>query len=412
MRIEMRRKRAAVLGPLFCGLALGVSAALYGSDARCTSDAPPPAAAPAATLALRGAKVFTGTGAVHEDGVILIRNGKIEAVGAGLNIPAGYAVKDFGCAVIGPGLVDPDTALGAQGSNAETVTAIQPDASAEDIFDRFHDDFERALVAGITTVLITPSDDNVIGGTAAAVKTAGRTLGERIVRTSGPLLVAIGPSVQKRDRQPTSQIGAVDLLGQTLERASTGNEGSPRLRAFARGKLDGFFRAARRIDIETAIALQKEFGLRLTLVGVSDAWRMMSSLEAAGLPLILGAYSFNTPDKYLKVPARAKEAGLKIAFTAGIPSLNPANLRTTAALAVRHGLDRETALKAITGHGAEITGIAHRVGSLLPGKDADIVVFSGDPLDLSSRVLFVYVNGALVYAGCENDQQTEREVCR
>jgi len=405
MRIEMRRKRAAVVGLLFCGLVLGLPAALFASDASA------PGARPAGTLALRGAKVFTGTGAVHDNGVILIRNGKIEAVGADLNIPAGYAVKDFGSAMIGPGLVDPDTALGAGGSMAEPVTAIQPDASAEDVFDRFHDDFERALAAGITTVLITPSGENMVGGTAA-VKTAGNTLGERIVRTSGPLVLAIGPSVQKRDRLPTSQIGAVGLIEQTLELARSGKERSPRLRAFARGKLDGFFRASRRIDIETAINLQKEYGLRLTLIGVGDGWRMMDRLEAAGLPLILGGYTFNTQDKYLKVPARARKAGLKIAFTAGAPHTNPAALRTTAALAVRHGLDRETALKAITGHPAEITGIAHRVGSLLPGKDADIVVFSGDPLDLSSRVVSVYVNGALVYAPCENDQQTEREVCR
>jgi len=411
MRIEMRRKRAPLLALLFCAL-FGLSAAFSASDARCAPEASGPVAPSAGALALRGAKVFTGTGAVHHNGVILIRNGKIEAVGADLNIPAGYTVRDFGSATIAPGLVDPDTALGARGSMAEPVTAIQPDVSAEDVFDRFHDDFERALAAGITTVLITPSGENVVGGTAAAVKTAGDTLGERIVRTSGPLVLSVGPAVQKRDRLPTSRIGAVDLLEQTLEGANAGTEGSQRLRAFARGKLDGFFRADRRIDVETAISLQKKYGLRLTLVGVGDGWRMIDRLEAAGLPLIVGGYSFNTEDKFLKVPARAAKAGLKIAFTAGAPYANPAALRTTAALAVRHGLDRQTALKAITGHPAEITGIAHRVGSLLPGKDADLVVFSGDPLDLSSRLLSVYVNGALVYARCENDQHTEREVCR
>jgi len=395
------RRKTAVLLLLFCGLALSAPSA-QGT----------PGAGPAETLALRGAKVFTGTGTVHENGVVLIRNGKIEAVGAGLNIPAGYTVKDFGSAMIAPGLVDPDTALGASGSNSEPVTAVQPGASAEDVFDRFHEDFERALAAGITTVLITPSGQNVIGGTAVAVKTAGAARGERIVRTSGPLMVTIGPSAQMRERIPTSQIGAVDLLEQTLERARSGKERSPRLRAFARGKLDGFFRVSSRIEIDRAVAIQKEYGLRLTLVGVGDGWRMMGTLEAAGLPLVLGGYSFNTPDRYLRVPARAKEAGLKIAFTSGAPAANPATLRTTTALAMRHGLDRETALKAITGHPAEITGIAHRVGSLLPGKDADMVVFSGDPLDLSSRILNVYVNGVLVLAHTAGDQQAEREVCR
>jgi imidazolonepropionase-like amidohydrolase len=364
-------------------------------------------------LALRAAKVLTGTGAVHEDGVVLIRGGKIEAVGSNLSIPAGYEVKDFGAAVIAPGLVDPDTSLGATGQNSEPVDAVQPDAAAEDVFDRFHDDFERALAQGITSVLITPSAENVVGGTAAAVKTAGCTLEERVLRTGGPLVLTVAGSTFKGDRAPTSHVGAADLMRRTIEEArAIGSEGrvSERLRAFAAGKLDGFFRAWQRYDMDRALALQKEFGLRLALVGVSDAWEMIDELGEAGLPLVMGGYNFDTPVRVLRAPGAAAARGLKIAFTAGSPGRNPAFLRVTAALAVRHGMERDAALAALTSHPAEITGIAHRVGSLAPGKDADVAVFSGDPLDLTARVLAVYVDGKLAFAGCPASSKAESEV--
>jgi len=353
-------------------------------------------------LALRAARVMTGTGTVHENGVVLIRGGKIEAVGSGISIPAGYEVKDFGSAVITPGLVDPDTALGAAGQNSEPVDAVEPDAAAEDVFDRFHGDFERALAQGVTSVLITPSAENVVGGTAAAVKTAGCGLEGRVLRTGGPLVLTTAGSTFKYDRAPTSQVGAADLMRRTLEQArAIGADGqvSDRLRSFADGKLDGLYRVWERYDIDTALAMQKEYGLKLALVGVGDAWQMVDELGEAGLPLIMGGFNFDTPERVLRAPARAAAAGLKFAFTANAPGRNPAFLRVTAALAVRNGLNRDTALAAMTSHPAEITGIAHRVGSLAPGKDADLAVFSGDPLDLSSRVLAVYVNGDLAFAG-------------
>jgi imidazolonepropionase-like amidohydrolase len=359
-------------------------------------------------LALRAEKVMTGTGTVHENGVVLIRGGKIEAVGSDLSIPAGYEVRNFGSAVITPGLVDPDTSLGAAGRNSEPVDAVEPEAAAEDVFDRFHDDFERALAQGITSVLITPSPENVVGGTAAAVKTAGCTLEERMLRTGGPLVLTVAGTAFKSDRVPTSHVGAADLMRRTIEEARAA--GSGRMGAFAAGKLDGLFRAWERYDMDTALALQKEYGLRLTLAGVNDAWEMMDELAEAGLPLVMGGFNFSTPVRVLRAPAAASDAGLKIAFTAGSPGRSPAFLRVTAALAVKHGLKRDAALAALTSHPAEITGIAHRVGSLAPGRDADVAVFSGDPLDLTSHVLAVYVNGKLAHAGRPSSSKAESEV--
>jgi imidazolonepropionase-like amidohydrolase len=392
--------------PALISVLLFLFCALPAAETRGAPDGKP--------VALKAARVLTGTGTVYENGIVLIRGGKIEAVGVGLTLPTGCTVEDFGDAVIAPGLIDPDTALGAAGQNSEPVTALQPGASAEDAFNRFHEDFERALAAGITTVLITPSAENVVGGTAAAVKTAGECARSRVVRTGGPLVLTIGESAFKRDRYPTSRLGALDLLRTTLDGARAGKTAggslSPRLKAFAAGKLDGLFRAWHRYDIEAAITLQKEYGLRLALVNVADGWQMIDELKEAGLPLVMGAFSMQTPERMLVAPGKAARAGLKVAFTGNSPSWKAEYLRITAALAVRHGLDSAAGLAAITSHPAEITGIADRTGSLAPGKDADVVVFSGDPLDLTSRVLSVYVDGKLSYASSCPGSNSKSEV--
>lgn len=399
MRRRIRGKTALIPTAVFltffwCGAALFAGSAPDGD----------PAAGP---MALRAAKVFTGAGAVHENGVVLIRGGKIEAVGTDIALPAGCPVVDFGEAVIVPGLIDPDTSLGAAGQVAERADALQPAAAAENVFDRFSRDFDRALAQGITSVLITPSGENIVGGSAVAVKTSGRSdcRVSRILRTGGPLVLTLDGTAYRYDRMPTSRMGAIDLFRRTLDEASAkkvaGRGGkADRLASFASGRLDGFLRVGARYDIASAIDFKEKYGLNVTLLGVHDAWRMMDELKQAGLPLIMGPFPFSTSERILRVPARASKAGVKFAFTGGAASWNPVLLRTTAALAVQSGLDRETALKALTLHPAEITGIAHRVGSIAAGKDADLVVFSGDPIDLTSRVLKVYIDGIPVFRGC------------
>jgi len=374
----------------------------------------------AGPLALRAAKVYTGAGTVHEKGVVLIRGGKVEAVGSSIALPAGCRVIDFKDSVIAPGLIDPDSSLGALNHVAERATALQPAVGTESVFDRFSRDFNRALAEGITSVLITPSGENIVGGTAVAVKTSSPTpcRMSRILRTGGPLVLALEGSAYRYDRMPTSRMGALDLFRRSLDEASRkavkgGEDRADRLASFAAGKLDGFLRVGSRYDIESAIEFTRQYKLTVALLGVHDAWRMMDELGQAGLPLIMGPYSFSTEERLLGAPARAAKAGLKFAFTAGAPVRNPALLRTSAALAVQSGLDRETALKALTLHPAEITGIAHRVGSIAAGKDADLVVFSGDPLDLTSRVLVVYIDGVPVFRGCScHDRGTGSEECR
>lgn len=325
--------------------------------------------------ALKASQVLNGEGASFVDGVVVIKGAKVVSVGSKVALPESCRVIDLGDTVLCPGLIDLYTACGAARHDSESADALQLQAGARDLFDPHHHDFERALAAGVTTVMVAPSPENVIGGSAMAVKTWGK---HRIVRDPGPMVMTVSRSCFQRTRLPTSRMGAVDLLRRTLESTKV---------------KEGFFVADEPYDLLEGVGLKRTFGMKLALVGASDALEVMDRLEGEKVPLIIGPFDFNTAPRVLKVPAAAHGAGIPIAFTARSPFRNPAYLRLTAALAVREGLDRKAALKALTSGAAAIGGLQGRVGSLAPGMDADIAVFSRHPLDLDARLERLYVSG-------------------
>jgi imidazolonepropionase-like amidohydrolase len=136
--------------------------------------------------------------------------------------------------------------------------------------------------------------------------------------------------------------------------------------------------------------------MKVCLIGGQEAGEVLESLAEAKLPLLFGPFDFNTHPRVLRTPAAAHAAGIPVGFTAKSPFRDPAHLRLSAALAVREGLDKQAALRAITSGAAAIGGIDGRVGSLGPGLDADIAVFSRHPLDLDARLLRLYVSGSEV----------------
>jgi imidazolonepropionase-like amidohydrolase len=352
-------------------------------------------------FALKGAKVLTGGDRNFEDGCVIVKGSKIVSVGPAKSIPEGIRVIDLGCAVLCPGLIDLYTALGAEKDTSEPASALQPAARLVDVFDPSDEDFEQALCAGITSVLIAPSPENVIGGSAACVKTWGDTPGHRVLMTEGPLFMTVAPSCYKRDREPTSRMGALDLLRRTLETAASGGGKNP-LADLIRGRVQGFFVAHDRYDIEAGLTLSRDFDIRMVFVGATGADKVLEDLEERPVPMILGPYDFSTAERVLKVPSAVAACACPIAFTAGSPARDPTGLRITASVAVQAGLSREVALKALTSQAAAIGGIAGRVGTLAPGMDADIAVFSGHPVDLSARLLCVYVDGRQAFKACDS----------
>ncbi len=305
-------------------------------------------------------------------------------------------VVRFPNAVVCPGLIDVRSTLGAYGKNVETAHAIDPGASAVDSLDRHHRDFRSAIRAGITTALITPAGNNLVSGAAVVVKTAEVGARSGVLRSDGPLVLALGPSVWSYDRAPTSRVGSLAMLRDALAQAADGH-GHQRLVAFARGQLDGMVVCDEAIDVDAALSVLGGVEASIAIVHTSDTHELADELVKAKCPIVIGPYSFDTPPRTLAAAAAFASAGVPVAFAGSMPVGSGDALRTTAALAVRYGMDPAKARQAITAVPAAVAGVSDRVGAIAPGLDADLVVFSDDPLRLDARVLEVYVEGVRVY---------------
>ncbi|MHC4944456.1 MAG: amidohydrolase family protein [Planctomycetota bacterium] len=350
-----------------------------------------------ALIAFKASHVLDGKGRCLENGVVVLEGSRIVSVESGVSLPADLEVLDFGKAYICPGFIDLFTALGAQGDQADLAFSTQPGLRAEEVFHPFHEQFEEALACGITTVMIVPSADNVIAGCGALVKTWGESRSHRILREQGPLVMTVGSSCFKQGRYPTSRIGAMDLLVQSLENAEPGTP----VEAFSKGRLDGYFFAQESVDILAAQGLARDLSVRLTVVGGAQADEVMDGLESNNLSFLFGPFDFTTSERVLLIPAAASEAEFAFAFTARSPDRKSSMLRVTAALAAQAGLDREKALAALTGQAALLGQVSSRIGALAPGLDGDLLVFTEHPMNLHARLLRVYVNGELAYKAAQ-----------
>jgi len=340
-------------------------------------------------------RIYTGEGAPLEDGVLVVRAGKVASVGA--DAPAALTRIDRSDAVVVPGFVDVRAAVGAMRDLSEPTTAIQGDVRADDVLDPFHRDFGAALRAGITTVVLVPRADNLVGGTAVAVKCAGASLESRIVRTGGPLALSVARDAAQLIRVPTSRMGAYDLFRKILDEGA-GGKGTAPIESFARGSLDGILVCDDDADAHFAMEEIDARGLRVRILFRGPVDEAIDDLAAAKTTVILGPFGIETPERLLRGPAQLAARGIPVVLAGAFPEGSEVGPRWTATLAARHGLARDTAVAAITSQAARTAGIEGRVGSLVAGRDADFVVLSGDPLDLSSRVLEVYIDGKRVVA--------------
>jgi imidazolonepropionase-like amidohydrolase len=169
------------------------------------------------------------------------------------------------------------------------------------------------------------------------------------------------------------------------------------LQPVATGAKPAFIHAPEAIDVEAALLIADEFHLHPVLLHCTDAARIAGALRAHGSAVVLGALKFSDKDRVLENPGKLAKAGVKVAFCTDAPLADPASLRMTAHLAVKYGMSPESAIRALTLSGAEILGMAARTGSIDRGKDADLLLLSGDPLDLTSRVQAVISGGKIVY---------------
>jgi len=390
-------------------------------------------------VVIRGGRIVPVAGPEIEDGAVLIEGGKIKAVGkAGeVAVPAGAEVVDAAGGWILPGLIESLASIGLGDpygpSGSDEVS--NPDAAGLRILDGlnpFDKRFAQAARAGITALMIAPGRANVIGARTAVVKPRGATAEEMVLLEPAGVKLTLGEGPKDafgpKGRLPGTRMGSAYVVRKALLEASEyvrkrkdheaevaaakGKKGAeppaapPRnldiepLAELLEGRLTAFIECHRADDIQTALRLVDEFGFKAVLVGATEAYKSAGEIARRRIPVVVGVMGVGskrveTKDVSPANAAKLVEAGIKTAIAAedamGLGAQE--ELALAAAMAVKGGLDRATALRAVTLTAAEILGVADRIGSLEPGKDADIVVFAGDPFHYKTRVARVFIDG-------------------
>lgn len=383
------------------------------------------AAPAAAQLAVRGEMVYPVAGPAIRDGVVLVRDTKIERVGPAtqVSVPAGYRL--LRAKVVTPGLIDAYSVVGLSGylnqvhdqDQIERSKTIQPELRAIDAYDP-----KEPLVAylrgyGITTLHTGHGPGILVSGQTMIVKTAGETVEEALVRPDAMVAATLGGLAREPGpgKSPGTRAKAIAMLRSELVKAQEAwrkqekkkDESSPDLATqvwiqVLRGEKPLLVTVHRAHDILSAIRLGREFNLRLVLAGVAEAYLVLDEIRASGYPVIvhpaMERARGETENLSFETAAKLKAAGIPFAFESGYESYVPKTrvVLFEAGVAAAHGLGFEPALAALTIDAARLLGIADRVGSLEPGKDADLVLYDGDPFEYTSHAIGVVINGRLV----------------
>jgi imidazolonepropionase-like amidohydrolase len=385
--------------------------------------------APAAMTAIVGARVVPVAGTPYEDGVVLVRGGRIEAAGRDVRVPEGAERVDAAGKVVLPGLVDAHVHLGVHsegdgwaGQDTNEMTdPVTPHVRALDAINPADLGFADAVAGGVLTVNVNPGSGNPIGGQSAAVRTAGRTVDEMVLRAPAGMKSALGENPKRvygeRKQLPSTRLGTAAVIRDALVKAANylakrdrgGDEPFERdLRWEALGlvlerQIPWRQHCHRADDIATALRLAGEFGYRLVVDHGTEAVLLADQLAERGVPVLIGPLltsrsKVELRNRSLTNPARLAAAGVEIGIITDHPVVPVHLLHVQAALAVREGLDPADALRAVTLTPAGVLGLDDRLGSIEPGKDATLCVWSGDPLDARSRVETAWIEGRQVYA--------------
>jgi imidazolonepropionase-like amidohydrolase len=365
----------------------GAPATVTGNEPVTTGGVPDLALAKNIT-AFKAGQVFIGDGTSIEDGVVLVADGVIAAVGQGVEIPASAVVVEHAGA-ISPGMIALHSKEGVGGELYDETRVTLPDADASYAFQPTSHDFYHSCAAGITSVVLVPSSESLIGGQSAVVKTRGGS----VVKRGAQLALGLSSEALHSNKFPTSYDGA---MGE-LDRLFTNPEG-PVAKAVA-GNLPVLMSVGDRAEIQRALAFAARFGLNGALLGSYWSADLAGEIKASGLSVVCTPFDVGEDQRALRSVTALAAAGVRIGFGLDAPERSPESLRLGAAAYVRAGMDKNTARRALTGDAAAIAGVAGRVGSLTPGLDADLVLWSGDPVLLTSSVDAVYIDGKRVVGG-------------
>jgi imidazolonepropionase-like amidohydrolase len=391
-------------------------------------------------LLIKNAYIMTMAGVDYKKGYVLVKDGKIAGVGHSIENIDKSVLKGENTLIIDaegkyvlPGFIDAhchvgmwEDAVGFEGDDGNEMTdPITPHLRAIDGVYYMDRAFVEAREAGVTTVITGPGSANVIGGQFAALKTYGRRIEEMIVKEPVAIKVAFGENPKtvynEKKQSPMTRMATAALLRESLSNAKEykrlldeyNDNKEEKDKPDYDMKMEALLKvlnkeipvkahAHRADDILTAIRIAKEFEIDITIEHCTEGHLIKDILLEEGVcacvgPLLTDRSKIELRNQSLKAPGILSHAGLKVAITTDHPCIPVQYLSLCAAMAVKEGMDENEALKAITINAAEITGIDSRVGSIEAGKDADIVIFDGHPLELKSKVLSTIINGKVVF---------------
>ena len=385
-------------------------------------------------VAIVNARILTVTKGEIAKGSVLIANGKILEVGADVNVPEGARIIDAAGCVVTPGLVDSHShlGLGPSGGVTEDNEMSDPVTPQLRVIDSIHPEgigpdkgqFRNALAEGVTTVIARPGSGNVIGGQSAVIKLRGGTVDDMVIVFPADMKMALGRKggYASKGVMPMTKMGTAYLVRQAMldaadyrdalaryakEKAKKPESAPPArdlkkeamLKVLER-EIPVHIHVSSADDIMTAVRLAGEFKfLRLSLGHAVEAYKVADELAKHGVVVVVGPQMITYDDdgKLVNLADFLVKRGVEINIMTDADVVQEQFLRYQAAIAVKYGMDPAEALKAITINPAKLAGLEKRIGSIEAGKDADLVVFSGDPFDIQSRTLKVMIDGKVVY---------------
>lgn len=393
------------------------------------------------TIAITGGKVYPVSGPPIEAGTVLIVNGRITAVGSNVAIPADAQRIDATGKIVTPGFVNSATELGVQevssGAESPDESAKGKDniAAAFTVWDGLNPNsvmFAPARKEGITSFVVMPNG-GLVSGQAALLDVIPGTTTDMMIKSPVAMIAEVGnPQAAGVDARGELIVKLRELLEDTrffqthrdaFDRAQTRTFSASRLDLQAmipviEGKLPILINANRAADIDAALRLAREFNLKLMIGGGAEAWMLADRLAAAHIPVLTGAMN-NIPNGFASLGQRQESAGLlrKAGVAVALignagggdeEAFNVRNLKQEAGNAVAYGMTWDDALRAVTLTPAEIFGVSDRVGSLQPGREGNVVVWSADPFEFTTRVEHVFVRGREYHDKTRQDMLMER----
>lgn len=379
---------------------------------------------------LSGATIITGKGENIESGVIVISGNKIADVGKAVKIPKGADVVDLKGLIITPGLIDAHVHIGShcEGFPADmqdTNDMTDPVTPPLRLLDAMYPDdtaFQDALAGGVTCVQTLPGSANVIGGQGVIVKTKPDIMERMTVKEPSAMKAALGENPVRvygtKNKLPMTRMGSAYLMRDAFVRAQNYRDkikeakkskktydrdlGLEALLDVLDRKIPFRVHCHRSDDIQTAVRVAEEFGLDFTIEHCTEGhliaeWLSGKKVRAAVGPTLTSKSKIEVRNKTWETPMKLWQAGVHFCIITDHPVVPIEHLIVCASLASRAGLPADEALKAVTIYAAEHLGIDGRVGSIERGKDADIAVWDGEPLDSRAKVVRTYINGECVY---------------